>query len=190
MGDDRSPSAPDGLDPLLPGTPVGGDLAAVSREGARRFDAEMADAEQEAERFRLRGRSVVDALWEAMHRGDAVTVTMGGRTLTGTLGAVRNDLAVLELPEALAAVRIGAVDAVRLDPGGPGVAGDRTHGSMAAYLRMLMLDGVPVTVLARGVEIGGVIEAVTPDHVLVAGRPPSRWVVPFRSLQAVVRSRP
>ncbi len=158
----------------------------MARSGARVFDAEMADAEEEAERFRVRGRTVVDALWEAMNRGDLVTLRMGDRSLTGSLFAVRSDLALLRLTDAVAAVRVGAIDAARLDPGGEGMTGDRTHGSLAAYLRMLMLDQVAVTVLADRVEAIGSIEAVTPDHVLVAGHPPTRWVVPYRSIQAVV----
>ena len=190
MTDDRSRPAGPETDPLLPGTAAGEDLAAVSRRGARAFDSEMADAEQEAERFRLRGRTMVDVLWEAMNRGDSVSLVMGDRTLAGGLVAVRNDLAVVQQPDALAAVRVGAIEAVRLDAGGEGVAGDRTYGSLASYLRMVMLDRLVVTVLGHRFEVAGVIEAVTPDHILVAATPRAEWVVTLRSLQAVVRSLP
>jgi hypothetical protein len=189
MADHRSRSARSEGDPLLPGTATGADLAAVSRRGAREFDSEMADAEAEAERYRLRGRTVVDAMWEAMNRGDSVSLVMGDRTLAGALVAVRNDLALLQQPDALAAVRIGGVDALRMDPGDEGVAGDRTHGSLASYLRMLMLDRVVVTVLGDRFEVTGVVEAVTPDHILVVAAA-GQWVVPIRSLHAVVRPLP
>ena len=189
MADHRSRTARSEHDPLLPGTAAGEDLAAVSRRGAREFDSEMADAEAEAERYRLRSRTVVDAMWEAMNRGDSVFLVMGDRTLTGALVAVRNDLALLQQPEALAAVRIGGVDALRMDPGDEGVAGDRTHGSLASYLRMLMLDRVMVTVLGDRFEVTGVVEAVTPDHILMVAAP-AQWVVPIRSLHAVVRPLP
>jgi hypothetical protein len=158
----------------------------VARQGARRFDAEMADAEQEAERFRLRGRTIADALWEAMNRGDAVTVLFGERTLSGRLLGVRNDLALLDTGEAVTAVRTGAVDAVRLEAGGDGVAGDRTFGSFVAYVRMLMVDRIHVTVIGAGLEVVGVIEAVTPDHLFVSGLGDVRWVLPLRGVAAVV----
>ena len=115
---------------------------------------------------------------------------MGDRTLAGGLVAVRNDLALLQQPDALAAVRIGAIEAVRMDVGGDGVAGDRTYGSLAAYLRMLMLDRLVVTVLGHRLEVAGVIEAVTPDHILVAAAAGAEWVVTLRSLHAVVRTLP
>ncbi len=96
----------------------------------------------------------------------------------------------MQQPDALAAVRVGAIEAVRLDAGGEGVAGDRTYGSLASYLRMVMLDRLVVTVLGHRFEVAGVIEAVTPDHILVAATPRAEWVVTLRSLQAVVRSLP
>jgi hypothetical protein len=150
----------------------------------------MADAEQEAERFRLRGRTLVDVLWEAMNRGDSVSLVLGDRTLAGGLVAVRNDLALVQQPDALAAVRVGGIAAVKMSPGGEGVAGDRTYGSLAAYLRMLMLDRHAVTVLGHRVEVAGVIDAVSPDHILVATQAQAQWAVPLRSLHAVVRSLP
>ncbi|CAN5492196.1 MAG: hypothetical protein ACR2JP_11835 [Acidimicrobiia bacterium] len=187
--DPVDPTEPAG-DPLTPGTATGDDLGDVARRGAREYDLEMADAEQEAERFRLRGRTVVDTLWEAMNHGDGVTVTLGRRTLSGTLLAARNDLALLALPEALAAVRVGAIGAIRLDPAGQGVAGDRVYGSFVAYLRMLEIEEPPVTVLGDGFEVAGTVAAVTPDHILVATRSPSRWVIPIRAIDAVIGPPP
>ena len=162
----------------------------MSRRGARAFDSEMADAEQEAERFRLRGRTVVDVLWEAMNRGDSVSLVMGDRTLAGGLVAVRNDLALVQQPDALAAVRVGAIEAVRLDAGGEGVAGDRTYGSLASYLRMLMLDRL-VGHRARPPLRGGRSDRGGDPRPHPGGRRPrAGWVVALRSLQAVVRSLP
>jgi hypothetical protein len=40
------------------------------------------------------------------------------------------------------------------------------------------------------VEVAGVIEAVTPDHILVATPAQVEWAVTLRSLHAVVRSLP
>ncbi len=77
-----------------------------------------------------------------------------------------------------------------MDAGGEGVAGDRTYGSLASYLRMLMLDRLLVTVLGHRFEVAGVIEAVTPDHVLVSAAARAEWVVTLRWLHAVVRSLP
>ncbi|MBA2336358.1 MAG: hypothetical protein H0V96_01120 [Acidimicrobiia bacterium] len=176
-------------DPLLPGTPAGDDLADLSRLGARRYDREMAEAEDEAERFRLRGRTVVDTLWEAMNEGDTVTVILGARRLVGSLLAARYDLAILQLPDATAAVRVGAIDAVSLGPPGDGVPGDRSFGSFFAYLRMLELEALEVSVLGEGIEVVGQILAVTPDHLLMRSRPGTRWMVPLRAVDAVVRRR-
>lgn len=176
-------------DPLLPGTPAGDALADLSRLGARRYDREMAEAEDEAERFRLRGRTVVDTLWEAMNGGDTVTVILGSRRLVGSLLAARYDLAILQLPDATAAVRVGAIDAVSLGPPGEGVPGDRSYGSFVAYLRMLELEALEVSVLGDGIEVVGQILAVTADHLLVRSRSGTRWMVPLRAVDAVVQRR-
>ena len=53
-----------------------------------------------------------------------------------------------------------------------------------------MLDRLVVTVLGHRLEVVGVIEAVSPDHILVAAAAGAEWVVTLRSLHAVVRTLP
>ena len=168
------------------------DLADVARRGAREWEREMAVGEADAEQLRMRGRSLTDVLWEAMQRGDIVTLILGERELTGRLLGARNDLAVVALSDGVAAVNLSSVDAARLGRGGEGTSGDRTYGSFRAYLGMLEVEGRPVVVLGRGVEVRGTVVAVAPDHLLVRATSDVNWALPLRAVAAVLdaASRP
>ncbi|NIR41342.1 MAG: hypothetical protein GWN07_36360, partial [Actinobacteria bacterium] len=90
-------------------------------------------------------------LWEAMQRGDDVTVRTAGLAFTGRLEAARNDLAVLVRVDLRIALNTGAIDAVAVTAGGRGVVGDRTYGSFRAYLGMLEVEGPEVRLIGRDV---------------------------------------
>lgn len=167
--------------------PTEGDLADVARSGAREWQLEMAAWETDAETLRLRRRSLVNVLWEGMQRGDRATLTAGGHSFTGTLEAARGDLAILTTPELMVAVNLVRLDAVHLERTAGGVSGDRTFGSLRAYLGMLEVEGLEVRILGRGVDVRGRIVVVAEDHVLVSPPGGGDTAVAMSAVAAIVR---
>lgn len=145
----------------------------------------MAAWEGDAERLRHKRRTLVDVLWEAMQRGDRVTVSCHGHSFAGKLAAARGDLAVLATVDAEVAINLAAVDHVTFVRDGDGVTGDRSYGSFRAYLGMLEVEGPPVRLLGGDVDLAGRVDAVAADHVVVLG--PSETVVPIVRIVAIVR---
>jgi hypothetical protein len=113
-------------------------------------------------------RTLADVLRDAMHRGDAVTVSFGEVGWTGELVAVGTDVARIATGGAVVDVRL-APDAplvVRLRKGrGVGGRGDGTVTTFAARLREL--DGTCACIGAPGVVLEGLVR-VGRDHVRVA----------------------
>jgi hypothetical protein len=148
----------------------------------------MAAWESDAEMLRLRQRHLGNVLWEAMQRGDRVTATAGRHSFTGTLAAVRGDLAVLETPDVSAALHIPALDAVQFERTGGGVAGDRTYGSLRAYLGMLEVEAERVRIVGHTIDVTGRVVVAADDHVLLAASG-GETVVAISAIVAVVTAR-
>lgn len=168
--------------------PTGGDLADVARAGARQWYHEMAAWESAAELLRLRQRHLGNVLWEAMQRGDEVTVTAGRHTLTGFLSAARGDLAILDMPDVMAALHVPALDAVHVEKGGVGVSGDRSYGSLRAFLGMLEVEAASVRIVGRDLDVTGRLTAVADDHVLVIPPGGGETAVAIAAIVAVIVS--
>ena len=145
----------------------------------------MAAWEGDAERLRQRGRTLIDVLWEAMQRGDRVSIAAAGHSFTGKLTAARGDLALLATTDAEVALNLGTVDLVTYVRDGEGVSGDRSFGSFFAYLGMLEVEGVEVRLLGRDLDLAGLVDAVAADHVMLLG--PTEGVVPITRIAAIVR---
>ncbi len=178
----------DGVTP--PPDPFGGDLADIARSGAREWERDMAVWESDAETLRLRRRKIADVLWEAMQRGDLVSVVIAEHTFSGPLQAVRGDLAVLTVGDATVAVNTKSVHSVAMERRSGGVSGDRTYGSFKAYLGMLEVEGLVVRLVGDRLDVQGRIEVVATDHVLVesltAAPGTTRWAVATPSIGAVI----
>lgn len=188
---DSGPDDPFTGDPFA-SDPFVGDLADVGRSGAREWERDMAAWETDAEMLRLRKRSLSAVLWEAMQRGDAVTVTVGGHTFSGPLVAARGDLAMITVGDSPVAVNVAAVDAVAMErTGSAGVTGDRTYGSFRAYLGMIEVEATVVRIVGTRIDVRGQIQIVGTDHVLVtstpaAGSARTEWAIPVPSIGAVI----
>lgn len=169
--------------------PSGGELADIGRSGAREWALEMAAWETDAEVLRLRRRSIVNVLWEAMQRGDRVTLTLGRHSFTGKLEAARGDLAMVTTPELDVAINLSHVDAAHIERGAGGVVGDRTFGSLRAYLGMLEVDGVSVRILGRGVDVQGRVVVVAEDHLWVEPDSGGESAIAIDALAAIVVNR-
>lgn len=168
--------------------PAGGELADIARSGAREWERDMSAWESDAEMLRLRQRRLVNVLWEAMQRGDQVTVTTGDVTFTGKLVAARSDLAILETPDRRVGLNIAALNAVSINPGDGGVTGERVYGSFQAYLGMLEVEGHSCRFIGDGIDVRGRVTVVADDHVLVESEGgPGRWALTTEAIAAVVR---
>jgi len=168
--------------------PTGGELADVARSGAREWQLEMAAWETDAEVLRLRRRTMVNVLWESMQRGDRVTLTLGEHSFTGTLAAALADFALLTTPELDVAVNLGNLGAIHIERASGGVVGDRTFGSLRAFLGMLEVDGREVRVLGREIDVQGRVQVVADDHLLLQTTD-GESAVALAALAAVVVNR-
>jgi hypothetical protein len=167
--------------------PSAGDLADVARSGAREWQRDMAAWESDAEQLRLRQRTLVGALWEAMQRGDQVTITLGKHTFAGVLVAARGDLAILTTGGVTLALNIKAIDVAHFEVGRGGTVGDRTFGSLRAYAGMLEVEGPVVRILGDHVDVRGRVVVVAEDHLLIDSTEGAHWAVAWGAIAAIAR---
>lgn len=157
---------PDPLDRL------GRELRQRSGDGLR---ADAEDAERDAARAVLRGRSLAEVAALAQARQELVRIRAGGRTWTGrVLGAV-GDLVALTDPQGRIDLTTEHIDVLETVAGGaPG--GARSGGverlgvrGFLARLRQLELDTALVTVGLGDTrdDIAGRLLAVARDHLLI-----------------------
>ena len=120
-----------------------------------------------------------------MQRGDRVSLTVGEHVFAGDLLAARGDLALVEIGDARVAVNVAAIDVVSLQRHGGGVSGDRTYGSLRAYLGMLEVEGIAARFLGDRFDTRGRVLAVATDHVLVAV-PGGEQAIPLSAIGAAI----
>ena len=121
----------------------------LARELRRGVGAEWRDeaeiTELETRLGELRRRRLSDVAREAMHRGDEISITVGGRTLTGSPMFVGKDYLVVQTPSMTADVVLDrALVSVRRKPDG----GHTTRGGSATFRARLAEyehTGEPVT---------------------------------------------
>ena len=155
------------------------------------FRAEAAAEERAVAEFRLRHRNLSDVATEMMHRGDAVTVSVGDSVVMGRLTHVASDLATLASHTA-GRLHLNLDSTVTLHrnhaaPAGPGRSRDPLgYDSFPALLRSLGLIGSLVRLEANGPagRLPGRIEAVAVDHVVFKSRE-TEWFVPLRAIYGV-----
>jgi hypothetical protein len=168
------------------------DLARELRQGAgAEMRAEAEIVEQETHLGRLRKRSLADVARDAMHRGDAAIVEIGGRVLRGHLAHAGVDYIVIETDEHAVDVRLVAV-AIRFDPSPQGghssPGGSRT---LRARLSEYEQTGEELTVVAPGigVEVSGAIAVAASDHLVVRRSDQTSVHVPTGAVALVIRPR-
>ena len=113
------------------------DLGAELRQQVEHeFRWEAEETQADAEKLRLRRRTLSDVTLEAMEHGDTITVVCGATTVTGTVAYVRGDLAVIRSGHALASVHLGGPMVLRLTSRSlaGGTSSDRGSGSFKARL--------------------------------------------------------
>ncbi len=153
---------------------------------------EAEDLEWDAERLRLRARSLTDVAHESMSRGDVVAIKTRLRSPTGRLVAVAGTLAIL-------ATQSGEVDVNLAGPVALRVMHRATHGGAAtrggspsfrARLAEYELSGEELEVVAPELDevVTGRIDVVGADHVVVVDRQDRSWALPLHTIALVSRS--
>lgn len=191
--------------------PDGGDLAAAASDvlgGGRSLDRSLerwaADAAvDEAARRRTRARwlqvaaeeeaSLAGTFVDLGERGQTVVVEVGDHRLRGTIAGVGGDFVAVRTERGGSAlIPLGVVDAVRAEPGGVDVRGDRAATldvTLDAVLGPIAAERPDVLVRTRtGVVVRGQLRSAGTDVVRlrVDGDPPVPTWIPIPAIAVLV----
>lgn len=168
------------------------ELARELRQGVGaewRDEAEV--TERETHLGSLRKRLMADVAREAMHRGDVVTVMVGGRSVKGSVMFVGTDYLVLQTAsQTLDIVLDRAVMRIEAQPGG----GHTTRGGSATFKARLAeyeQTGEPVTLHLTGgaSQQAGRILVAAVDHCITEDAEGARSHTPVALIEMIARQR-
>ncbi len=145
---------------------------ALHRRMEARARQEFEAAESEAAVLAARRRRLVDAVWEAVHRGRRIVVSVGRRTVSGAPVYARNDLVTMETAAGIVDIYLPNIDAlVVTDEAAEGRPADKDVETFAARVSMLQLSKFEVEVVCRGGGPGfnGTIDYAARDYVALKG---------------------
>lgn len=169
------------------------DLARSLREGAgRELREEASEAERLTEHQRRRRAGLGDTARAAMHRGDAVTVTVSGLTLAYPVAGVGSDYLVMEDAGTIVDVRLDRANLALRPRASGGSTGRPAAATFRARLAEHEQDESEVRVVTSDRdETAGTIEVVAVDHIVVTGDEALATVIPVEMVAVVFsRSRP
>jgi hypothetical protein len=168
------------------------ELSEVLRERiGEEFRAEAEEAERLAAVAARRSRTLIDIATEMRSRGDSVVVTVGGRSVLGTISYVGADFIRLRVAGGSDSIDVNAAVPLTLavserQPSG-GTDTEPGPTTFRARLLELELDGATVEIMTTdGDAAAGLLRAVGRDHVLVA-TPDSECFVALSALATVRR---
>ena len=168
------------------------DLRKLRRETDREFREEAAAEEADATQLLLRSRTLANAAFESMVRGDEVTLAAGGREWGGRLVEAAGDLAVIDTGSHRVCVSLPALSWLRIDRRGPG-DGQRSSGavgSLRAQLGVFEIEAESVEMVTTdGGSVEGRVRAVGRDHVDLVGSTGVHWMVALGAVAAVAVRR-
>lgn len=173
-----------------PFDPAGEVARELRQDVGHEFRAEAEAEEEAARKMALRSRTLGHVAYEMMVRGDHVACHAGEAVFSGPIVHSRTDLAVIELLTGEAAFinLAGPVVLRTLEEQSAGTTWDRSGAtSFLAALREVDMSGATVSLYVPGSvgEIRGVIEAVTPDHVMFDSAT-AVYHIPLRDIAAAV----
>src|SRR5690606_15945781 len=139
------------------------DLARALREGAgRELRDEAAADELEAEKQRRRRMDLSDPVRLAMHRGDKVTVSTAGLTLSDPVVAVGDDYLIMESPDRTTDISLHDATVTVVPTTTGGRTGRPQSKTLAARLREHEQRATSVELFTRsGAGVRGRVEVVT-----------------------------
>ena len=173
-------------------------LEALDHELRERVGGEFRrNAEEDefvARKAALRRRDLAQVAYELLSRGDSIRVTIGNTSIRGVLTHARSTLATLSPTEG-ADVHLNlagplTIDVVERSPSGGRGRQQFGPDTFIARLRELELTETPVELLLGFTQDRprGVIEAVSPDHLMLIGElthfTPLAWIGGVRRLDS------
>ncbi len=158
-------------------------------ENELRLDAE--EAERDAAKLAARARHLGAVAFDSMARGDLVTITAFGHSVSGTIRHAAGDLASIEATDSSTDVNLGGPIAIQIARRADSPGHGRTRGasSFAARLTEYELTGEQVEIVAPliGLVASGQITAVAQDHVAFVTLDEHSLYVPVGQIAFVVR---
>lgn len=154
--------------------------------------AEAEIAEHDTETGRLRRRDLPALMREAAEHGDQVSLVTAARTVTGSLAQVGRDyVTITTRTEVIDARTTAGITILHPSPRG-GTAPSAGSITFKARLSEYEQTGEPVTVVASrvGHSAEGVVAVVAEDHLLLRDRDRLTHVIPFDTIDLVLRPRP
>ena len=168
------------------------ELARQLRQGGagREMRAEAQEDEELTELRRRRHQHLADVARTALHRGDRVTVTAGGLTLTHPIVAVGADYVSLQSEDALIDVSL-EVAVVTVEPRPAGGMRAGTPGSATFRARLAEHEGQRALVVTiEGRQIDGRLEVAATDHIAVTDDAGVTSYVPVTVVAALITRIP
>ncbi len=158
-------------------------------ESELRRDAE--EAEHDAAKLAARARRLGAVAFDSMARGDLVTITTLGHSVSGTIHHAAGDLASVATVDGSTDVNLGGPIAMRITRRAHASGRGRARGasSFTARLTEYELTGEQVEVVAPLVDIvaSGQITAVARDHVALVTLDEDSLYIPVGHIAFVVR---
>ena len=148
------------------------DLRKLRRETDREFREEAAAEEADATQLLLRSRTLANAAFESMVRGDEVTLAAGGREWGGRLLEAAGDLAVIDTGSHRVCVSLPALSWLRWTVGGVGTGNVAAGQSDQLRPNSGCSRSTPRALRSwpnPGGSVQGRVRAVGRDHVDLVG---------------------
>jgi hypothetical protein len=158
----------------------------LRRQVGREFREEAEELERDAAQLALRRRTLADVAFDAMSRGDVVTISGAGGRHRGRVVYSAGNLAVMETADSVVNVNLEGPIAWQITErsrvGGVG----RSPGSLTFRARMMELELAKeeITVEASGLadRLTGNLYGVGRDHVVVVDREGEEWFIPLATV--------
>jgi len=156
---------------------------ALRRELGDELRAEAEESERVAALLLARQRHLRDVAYEAMSRGDLVSVLCGERAHQGHVVHVRGDLATLRTATRHVHVHLAGPIAVRIDERVRAGGTSDVGGASSFRAQLLELEGSAVEVQATIADaVAGHLTAVALDHVSLEDGASRVWALPTYSV--------
>ena len=157
----------------------------------REFQAEAEVTEHETNIGRLRRLGLAEVVRAAMHRGDAISLITGSRTVTGTAVFTGKDYVVCQTATELFDAPFDRA-VIRIEPRASG--GHSTRGGAITFRARLAEyeqtgESVSLICADSSLEVSGALAVVASDHCILQEPDGSRFHIPIGQIALVARTR-
>lgn len=157
----------------------------------REFQAEAEVTEHETSIGRLRRLGLAEVARSAMHRGDAISLITGSRTITGMAVFTGKDYLICQTATELFDAPFDRV-VIKIEPRASG--GHSTQGGAITFRARLAEyeqtgESVSLVCADSSLEVFGAIAVVASDHCILQESDGSRFHIPISQIALIARRR-